>query len=134
MSACLDAWAVLAWLDGEQPAERRIEGLLEDRPVISWINAVEVYYRVERDHGREHADEVLAGLRAAFEVELPGVARMVETARLKAAVPIALGDCFAITTAAARGLDLVTGDPEILCQPELPCTVEDVRSGSRRLQ
>ena len=32
------------------------------RPVVSWVNLVEVYYRVERDHGRPAADETLREL------------------------------------------------------------------------
>jgi predicted nucleic acid-binding protein len=128
VSACVDSWAVLAWLDGEEPARRRLDGLLGKRPVMSWINLVEVSYRVERDHGRAEADEVIAELRKLFELELPGVARMLETARLKASVPIALADCFAIATAAARELPLWTGDPEILSREDLPCTVEDLRA------
>ena len=126
MTVCLDSWAVLAWLDGDQPAQGRIEPLLKGRPLISWINAVEVYYRVERDHGRAEADEVLAGMRKAFEVDLPGTSLMIETARLKATLPIALGDCFAIATARNRNLTLLTGDPEILDR-DLPCLVEDLR-------
>ena len=127
MSACLDSWVVLAWLDGEAPACERIEGLIADRPVMSWVNAVEVYYRLERDHGRRAADDVLAELRIALDLDLPGTSRMVETARLKARLPIALGDCFAIATAAAHHLPLLTGDPEILGRRDLPCEVEDLR-------
>jgi uncharacterized protein with PIN domain len=126
LSVCLDSWAVLAWLDGEEPAHERIEQLLSDRPLMSWVNAVEVYYRVERDHGRSEADEVLAGLRKTFELDLPGTTLMIETARLKAGAPIALGDCFAIATACARSLTLLTGDPEIL-ERDMPCPVEDLR-------
>ena len=66
MSVCLDSWAVLAWLDGEEPALSRIEGLLGSRPAVSWVNLVEVYYRVERDHGRVAADDTLGALRAAL--------------------------------------------------------------------
>ena len=128
MTVCLDSWAVLAWLDGESPALERIEGLLADRPVISWVNVVEVYYRVERDHGRRSADDVLSELRIILDVELPGTARMIQTARLKARLPIALADCFAVATAAAHRLPLLTGDPEILKTPDLPCAVEDLRS------
>jgi uncharacterized protein with PIN domain len=127
LSVCLDSWAVLAWLDGEQPAHERIEQLLGDRPLMSWVNAVEVYYRVERDHGRAEADDALSGLRKAFELDLPGTALMIETARLKASTPIALGDCFAIATACARKATLLTGDPEILDRV-LPCQVEDLRA------
>ncbi|MHB8510392.1 MAG: PIN domain-containing protein [Candidatus Dormibacteria bacterium] len=127
MTVCLDSWAVLAWLDGDEPACGRVGALIAGRPVMSWVNAVEVYHRVERDHGRGAADEVLAELRRIVEVELPGVNRMLETARMKAALPIALGDCFALATAAARGLPLTTGDPEILGRPDLPCATVDLR-------
>ncbi len=127
MSVCLDAWAVLAWLDGEQPALREVEAALGERPLISWVNAVEVYYRLERDHGRSTADDVLHALRTALELELPTQSRMVETARIKAAIPIALGDCFALATAAAHHLPLLTGDPEILDRDDLPCEVRDLR-------
>ena len=126
MTVCLDSWAVLAWLDGEQPARDRIEQLISDRPLMSWVNAVEVYYRVERDHGRSEADDVLAGLRKAFELDLPGTALMIETARLKASTPIALADCFAVATARARSSTLLTGNPEILDR-NMPCPVEDLR-------
>jgi predicted nucleic acid-binding protein len=128
VTVCLDSWAVLAWLDGESPALERIDALLADRPVMSWVNAVEVYYRMERDHGRRSADDVLSELRIVLDVELPGTARMIQTARLKARLPIALADCFAVATAAAHHLPLLTGDPEILETPDLPCAVEDLRS------
>lgn len=127
MSACLDSWTVLAWLDGEEPALSRVEGLLAARPVVSWVNLVEVYYRVERDQGRAAADETLRDLRAAFALDLPGTARMIEVARLKARATIALGDCFAVTTAAAHDLPLLTGDPEIIDLADCPCEVEDLR-------
>jgi predicted nucleic acid-binding protein len=106
----------------------RIEALIGDRPVISWMNLVEVYYRVERDHGREAADDVLTSVRASFAPDLPGTARMIDAARIKASSAIALGDCFAIATAAAHGLVLLTGDPEILDLPVRPCQVEDLRA------
>jgi predicted nucleic acid-binding protein len=127
MSACLDSWAILAWLDGEEPALSRVEDLLSSRPVVSWLNLVEVYDRIERDHGRAAADDTLASLRASLAPDLPGTARMIEAARLKARASIALGDCFAVATAAAHGLVLLTGDPEILDLVDSPCGVEDLR-------
>jgi PIN domain nuclease of toxin-antitoxin system len=128
VSVCLDSWAILAWLDGEEPALARVTESIPERPVVSWVNLVEVYYRIERDHGRIEADDTLASLRAALSLDLPGTARMVETARLKARASIALGDCFAVTTAAAHGLVLLTGDPEILNLRDSPCEAEDLRS------
>lgn len=127
MSVCLDSWAILAWLDGEQPALGRLDGLLAERPVVSWVNLVEVYYRVERDHGRPEADDTLSELRATLAPDLPGTARMIEAARLKARASIALGDCFGVVTAAAHGLVLLTGDPEIIDLVDAPCVVEDLR-------
>lgn len=128
MSVCLDSWAVLAWLDGEEPALARVEELIATRPVVSWVNLVEVYYRIEREHGRLAADDTLASLRAVLSLDLPGTARMIEAARLKARAPIALGDCFAVATAAAHGLVLLTGDPEILQLADPPCATEDLRA------
>ncbi len=130
MRTCLDSWAVLAWLDGEEPAQRRVESALHDRPIISWVNAVEVYYQVQRDHGRSEADQVISELRQLLEFELPGVVRMIETARIKAQLPIALADCFAIATASAHAVPLLTGDPEILDR-DVPCTTEDLRKTSK---
>jgi hypothetical protein len=119
-------------LDGEEPAFTRVEEVLAGRPLISWVNAVEVYYRVERDHGRSEADHVLSELRQMLEFELPGVVRMVETARLKARLPVALADCFAIATTAALGAALLSGDPEILDRDDIPCSTEDLRPPTLR--
>jgi uncharacterized protein with PIN domain len=126
VTACLDSWAVLAWLDGQQPAQRHVDAAIKHRPVMSWINAIEVYYRIERTHGRKAANQTLADLREVIEVELPGVVRMIETARLKAIHPVALFDCFAISTAAAHNSPLLTGDPEILQLKDLPCRTTDL--------
>lgn len=128
MSVCLDSWAILAWLDGEEPARTRLDAVVPSRPIVSWINLVEVYYRLERVHSRADADVTLRDLRAALSPELPGTARMIDAARVKARAPIALGDCFAIATAAAHRMCLLTGDPEIIELPDRPCDVEDLRA------
>lgn len=73
------------------------------------------------------ADKALADLRTMLVPDLPGPARMIEAARLKAQHSIALGDCFALATAAAHGATLLTGDPEIIELPDPPCEVEDLR-------
>lgn len=127
MSVCLDSWAVIAWLDGLQPATARVESVIESRPVISWINLAEVYYRVERLSDREQADEALADLRLRLAPDLSTTSRMIEAARLKARHAIAFADCFALATAAARRLTLWTGDPEILDVDDPPCQLEDLR-------
>jgi hypothetical protein len=81
--------------------------------VTSWVNLVEVYYRIERDHGRDQADQALTELWATLSPDLPGSARMIEGARLKTGASIALADCFADVTAAAHSAPLLTGDPEL---------------------
>lgn len=127
MNICLDSWAILAWLDGEEPALSRVEEIIATRPLSNWVNLVEVYDRVERDHGRAAADETLTDLRAALSLDLPGTARMIEAARLKARASISLGDCFAVATAAAHDCVLLTGDPEIIELSDSPCQIEDLR-------
>jgi predicted nucleic acid-binding protein len=129
VKACLDSWAVLAWLDGDEPAAGIVaEVLKRERPVMSWMNLVEVQYRTARDHGREEADQVLAELRPQITEDLPGISAMRAVAGLKADNPIALADCFAIALAAEEGAVLLTGDPEIIERAgQLPCEVKDLR-------
>jgi predicted nucleic acid-binding protein len=126
---CLDSWAVLAWLDGDEPAAKAVQSVVDrERPAMSWINLVEVQYRTTRDHGRQEADAVLAELRPQIGENLPGISAMRAVARLKAEHPIALADCFAIALAAEEGAVLLTGDPEIIDRAEaIPCEVEDLR-------
>ena len=95
---------------------------------MSWINLVEVEYRVRRQHGPSEAELTLSRIRELISEELPGVARMRSVAALRADHSIALADCFAIATAAANGATLITGDPEIIDLAEqLPCRVTDAR-------
>jgi predicted nucleic acid-binding protein len=134
-ASCLDSWAVLAWLDGEEPAAGIVQSAIDRgrRPAMSWVNLVEVHYRTTRDHGRREADQVLTELRPRIAEDLPAISAMREVSRLKAENPIALADCFAIALAAEEGAVLLTGDPEIIDRAErLPCDVEDLRRGSRR--
>ena len=132
MKSCLDSWAVLAWLDGDEPAATVVaETLDRERPAMSWMNLVEVHYRTIRDHGRQEADEVLSELRPQITEHLPGVSAMRAVAALKAADPIALADCFAIALADAEGAQLLTGDPEIVDRAdELPCGLLDLRASA----
>ena len=129
MRRCLDSWAVLAWLDGEEPAAGIVERTIRrERPAMSWINLVEVHYRTTRDHGQREADEVLAELRPRIEENLPGISTMRAASALKAEHPIALAGCFAVALAAEEKVELLTGDPEIIEKAEeLPCKVVDLR-------
>ncbi|HET9153525.1 MAG TPA: PIN domain-containing protein [Solirubrobacterales bacterium] len=130
MKRCLDSWAVLAWLDGEEPAAGAVEGTIKrERPAMSWVNLLEVHYRTTRDHGRKEADRVLTELRPQITESLPGIAAMRSVSSLKAEHPIALADCFAIALAAEEEAELLTGDPEIIDRADqLPCKVMDLRA------
>lgn len=130
MPFCLDSWAVLAWLDGDEPATAAIEEALKrERPAMSWINLVEVYYRAARDHGKDEADQVLDELRPRITEHLPGVSMMRAAANLKAEHPMALADCFAVALATSEGAVLLTGDPEIIDRAgKIPCNVKDLRA------
>lgn len=132
MKRCLASWAVLAWLDGEEPAARAVEWTIKrERPAMSWMNLIEVHYRTIRDHGRQEADQVLAELRPLVTERLPGIAAMRTVSALKAEHPIALADCFAVALAAEEEAELLTGDPEIIDRADqLPCKVVDLRAGS----
>jgi predicted nucleic acid-binding protein len=129
MRRCLDSWAVLAWLDGEEPAAGLVERTIKrERPAMSWINLVEVHYRTIRDHGRQEADQVLAELRPLITESLPGIAAMRSASSLKAEHPIALADCFAVALATEEQAELLTGDPEIIDRADqLPCRIVDLR-------
>lgn len=129
MTACLDSWAVIAWLKSESPAADEVGAVIaRERPVISWINVAEVRYHVERAIGDRRATQVVNKLRSLLDCELPTERRIIEASRIKAAHPIALADCFAISTAADNGAVLFTGDPEIVGIEGLPCEVRDLAS------
>jgi predicted nucleic acid-binding protein len=128
---CLDSWAVLAWLDGEEPAGAAVEeAFAAGRPWMSWLNIGEVAYQVERRHGADEAALVVSRLRAAVALDDVTPDRVLSAAHIKAANPIAFADCFAAATAAARNATLFTGDPELLDR-DLGCRVRDLRAASQ---
>jgi predicted nucleic acid-binding protein len=127
LTECLDSWAILRWLDGDEPAAARVEAAMPSRPVTSWINLGEVAYIVERRAGVDRARRVVRELRRRLTLDLPTEARVLEAAHLEAQYPMAYADAFAVATAIAHDATLLTGDPEILGgDPAWP--VEDLRS------
>jgi predicted nucleic acid-binding protein len=114
VTECLDSWAVLAWLEGDEPAASRVQEALESRPIMSWINVGEIAYVLERRAGADRSREVVRELRRSLSLDLPTEERVLEAARLKAVHRMAYADAFAVATALAHGAELLTGDPEIL--------------------
>jgi len=130
VSVCLDSWAVLAWLDGDEPAAALVEEAFEtERPWMSWLNVGEVAYLVERRHGTAEAALVVTRLRASVGLDNVSPDRVLAAAHIKAVHPIAFADCFAAATALARGATLFTGDPELI-ERDLGCDVRDLRRAS----
>jgi predicted nucleic acid-binding protein len=130
VSACLDSWAVLAWLDGDEPAAAAVDEVLAaGRPWMSWLNLGEVAYQLERRHGAGEAAHVVGRLRAAIALDDVTPQRVLAAAHLKAVHAIAFADCFAAATAAARDATLLTGDPELL-ERDVGCRVRDLRAAS----
>ncbi|MGH2947644.1 MAG: PIN domain-containing protein [Solirubrobacteraceae bacterium] len=128
MSVCLDSWAVLAWLDGDEPAASAVQAAFEaERPWMSWLNVGEVAYQLERRHGAGEAALVVRRLRAAVALDDVSSERVLAAAHIKAEHPIAFADCFAAATAAARGATLFTGDPELL-RRDVGCRARDLRA------
>jgi predicted nucleic acid-binding protein len=128
LTVCLDSWAVLAWLDGDEPAAGIVERELgKERPVMSWLNLGEVAYQVERRHGLDERTEIVRRMRGALLLDDVTPERVLAAARLKATHPIAFADCFAAATASAFGATLLTGDPELLDR-KLGCRTRDLRA------
>jgi predicted nucleic acid-binding protein len=128
VSVCLDSWAILAWLDGEEPAARVVQSAFEaERPWMSWLDLGEVAYQIERHHGTAEAEQIVLRLRAALALDDVTPTRVMAAAHIKAKHPIAFADCFAAATATARSATLLTGDPELLDR-KLGCRTRDLRA------
>jgi predicted nucleic acid-binding protein len=127
MSVCLDSWAVLAWLDGDEPAAGEVqEAFHAGRPWMSWLNIGEVAYQLERRHGADETAVVVRRVRAAVALDDVTPERVLAASHIKAVHPIAFADCFAAATAIARAATLFTGDPELL-ERDIGCDKRDLR-------
>ena len=123
----LDSFAVLALL-GREPGGDEVARLLRQAQdgkatlLMTWVNAGEVAYIVQRRWGRGRAYQVLATLEAAG-IQMAPVERdlALAAAHIKAEHPLAHADAFAAALAANSGSTLVTGDREFK-------TLEDVVS------
>lgn len=114
MTVVLDSWAVLALLQGESQAGRRVQVVLAERPVLSWINLGEVLYILLRRRTRTEALAAVRDIQTVTAVELPTEAVVRRAAEIKATHTMAYADAFAAATAIAHDGRLWTGDPELL--------------------
>jgi predicted nucleic acid-binding protein len=116
----LDAWAVLALLQGEEPAASRIKQLLNDAQgenidlSISIINLGEVLYRIGKVKGQEEAWHTLDQMRRLPLTVIPADQAAVWAAvEFKMHHAISYADAFAAATTDALDAILVTGDREL---------------------
>ena len=116
----LDAWAILALLQKEEPAASEVKQLLERAEQgevslsMSIVNLGEVYYRVGRMKGEREAQETLDGIRRLPVTILPASDEAVlAAARFKMQYAISYADAFAAAAADDRGAVLVSGDAEL---------------------
>jgi predicted nucleic acid-binding protein len=117
----LDAWAMLALLQGEEPAAARVKALLaaaelgEVELSMSIINLGKVVYRIGKSQGEEAAWETLDQIRRLSLAVIPASEEAVWAAvRFKIPFAISYADAFAAAAAAELKATLVTGDPELL--------------------
>jgi len=119
-SYVLDAWALLAMLQKEEPAAKRVTELLREAQAknaslaISIINLGEVVYRVGKVKGESAARETLAELqRLPLEVLPVGEDFVWRAAHWKMHHTLSCADAFAAAAAERLGAVLLTGDPEL---------------------
>lgn len=117
----LDAWAILAFLQKEEPAAWRVRQWLERaaqgsvQVFASIINLGEVYYRVGKVKGEEQARETFKDLQSLPLTVVPATDEAVlAAARFKIDHAVSYADAFAAATAQELNAVLVTGDPELL--------------------
>ena len=114
----LDSFALLA-LFGREPGSKEVVKLLrkaqedEARVLMTWVNAGEVAFIVERRWGVERLYAALAVMEATA-LEIVSVERELAlmAAHIKAEHAIANADAFAAALAQHHAAKLVTGDPE----------------------
>jgi predicted nucleic acid-binding protein len=115
----LDAWAIMAWLKGQEPAAGRVRSVLEAaerhecRLFMNIVNMGEVFYLCVKAKDLAYGHLVLESLRPRI-MTLPAADELVMlAATLKARHAISYADAFAAATAIQHDAPLVTGDPEL---------------------
>jgi len=117
----LDAWALLALLQKEEPAASQVRSLLQEaqqerwRAFVSVINLGEVYYVLGKATGEAEAQKVIEVIRRLPVKVVPANdERVFAAAHLKIHHPLSYAAAFAAATAEEWSATLITGDRELL--------------------
>ena len=131
----LDSWALLAWLQGEDPG-LIVKNLIalsnggagKTKELSSWlgetidppqlylnvINLGEIFYILGRRRGEKAAQDIINRIQLSTLEIIPVTTDLViKAAKIKIKHPIAYADAFAVATAEVTGSILFTGDPEL---------------------
>ena len=115
----LDAWAVLAWIFGEEPAGAAVQSLLDEAATgaatlsMNMVNVGEVYYRLARREGPARAAQFWEDFQTTPIRIVPALNSLIlEAAEWKSRYRISYADAFALATAVRDHATLVTGDPD----------------------
>jgi PIN domain nuclease of toxin-antitoxin system len=125
----LDAWAVLALLQGEPPGHRVREAIAGGQARMSSVNLGEVHYSLVRAFGRSVAVQHTDAVQKAVAVEDVDWDLVRAAAEVKAEGGMSYADAFCVATARRHGLPLMTGDREIV-DAALDVEVIDLRAAA----
>ena len=121
----VDAWALLALLQKEEPAATRVKSVIDTAQkgqcelFVSLINIGEVFYSVGRSEGIPEANSVLEDIEQLPLTVIPADrSAVIQAAKLKATHRLSYADAFAMAAALALDATLLTGDPELILLKE----------------
>jgi len=114
----LDSWAVIAYLEGEDAAEKVADHIADAHEnkiplYMSVVNAGEVWYIIARETSVPDADRSIAELKQlGIEFVDADWSLAHEAGGFKAKHKMSFADCFAAALAKQRKAHLATGDQE----------------------
>lgn len=113
----LDSWALMAFLQDEEPAATVVQDFLDDAErgrqqlVMSMLNLGEVYYRLIADKGQKEADQRLKLiLKLSVRFETVDNELVLAASRLKGSHGLGYADAFAAALALRLKARLASGD------------------------
>ena len=133
----LDAWPIVEYYQGREPAVSAVADLLGDRRrprVMSVVNFTEVCSAISVRIGADAGARAARHLRRLIVLEDATRDIAEVAARLKHAYYMALGDTFAVATAISHNAPVWTGDAEILCAGRFWSVVDLRDEATRRLR